>query len=180
MTSDMTTQVGPRGSWLLGNMGAYNADPLAFMAATAREYGDFVPLRLGPIRGVLISDPQSIESVLVEHPKSFHKSRGIHRLSSLLGNGIFTSEGDYWLSHRRLMQPAFNKASVERYEEVMVRRTAAALDRWAGLDQIDISRRAASPWRSPRKRSLATTSMKPRPCTSARTSRPRARTSRRE
>jgi len=138
MATSMATEVGPRGSWLLGNMGAYNADPLAFMASTAREYGDFVPLRLGPIRGVLISDPKAIESVLVEHPKSFHKSRGIHRLSSLLGNGIFISEGDYWLSHRRLMQPAFNKASVDRYAEVMVRRTKAALDRWSGLERIDI------------------------------------------
>jgi cytochrome P450 len=137
---------GPHGSWLFGNMPAYNADPLAFMADTARRYGDFVPLRLGPIRGVLLSNPKHIESVLVEHPRSFHKSRGVHRLSTLLGNGIFIAEGEDWLSHRRLMQPAFTKNSVNRYAEVMVRRTAAALDRWAARSEIDVvieSRRLA-------------------------------------
>jgi cytochrome P450 len=119
-------------------MPEYNADPLAFMTRAAREYGDFVPLRLGPIRGLLLSNPKDIESVLVEHARSFHKSRGLHRLSTLLGNGIFISEGDYWLRHRRSMQPAFSKASVERYEGTMVRRTQAALDRWAGRDEIDV------------------------------------------
>jgi cytochrome P450 len=136
----------PPGSLFFGNMPAYNADPLEFMASTAREYGDFVPLRLGPIRGVLLSNPRDIESVLVEHHRSFHKSRGIHRLSTLLGNGIFIAEGDDWLAHRRLMQPAFTKASVNRYEEVMVRRAKRALDRWSGQPEIDVvleSRRLA-------------------------------------
>ncbi len=128
----------------MGNMREYNADPLAFMANTARAYGDFVPLRLGPIRGLLISDPNAIESVLVEHPRSFHKSRGIHRLSSLLGDGIFISEGDHWLSHRRLMQPAFHKANIDRYALVMVRRISGALDRWARLETHRRSTRNAS------------------------------------
>src|SRR6187402_265732 len=91
---------GPPGSRVFGNMPAYNADPLAFMTRAAREYGDVVPLRLGPIRGVLLSNPKDIESVLVEHHRSFHKSRGIHRLSTLLGNGIFIAEGEEWLAHR--------------------------------------------------------------------------------
>jgi cytochrome P450 len=130
----------------MGNMPEYNADPLAFMTRAAREYGDFVPLRLGPIRGVLLSNPKDIESVLVEHQRSFHKSRGVHRLSTLLGNGIFIAEGDQWLAHRRLMQPAFTKNAVNRYAEVMVRRTASALDRWAAKSEIDVvleSRRLA-------------------------------------
>ena len=73
---------GPRGSRLMGNLADYNADPLAFVASTVREYGDFVPLRLGPIRGLLLSDPNAIESVLVEHNKSFRKSAGVRRSAS--------------------------------------------------------------------------------------------------
>jgi cytochrome P450 len=129
---------GPRGSLLMGSLREYNADPLAFMANTARQYGDFVPLRLGPIRGVLLSDPKQIESLLVQHHKSVHKSRGVHRLATLLGNGIFISEGDDWLHHRRLMQPAFHRASVDRYADVMARRISAALDRWATSEVIDV------------------------------------------
>ena len=129
---------GPRGSWLIGSMADYNADPLAFVSSTVREYGDFVPLRLGPIRALLLSDPNAIESVLVEHNKSFRKSAGVRRLATLLGNGIFLSEGAPWLRHRRLMQPALNRASVDLHAETMVERIAAALDRWATTDVIDV------------------------------------------
>jgi cytochrome P450 len=44
------------------------------------------------------------------------------------------------------MQPAFTKNAVNRYAEVMVRRTSAALERWSKLDEIDVvleSRRLA-------------------------------------
>src|SRR4051794_10139107 len=138
MATTRATPAGPPGGRLFGNMPEYNADPLAFMTRAARQYGDFVPLRLGPIQGVLLSNPADIESVLVEHARSFHKSRGLHRLSTLLGNGIFISEDDYWRRHRRLMQPAFSKSSVERYEGAMVRRGRAAVERWAGRDEIDV------------------------------------------
>lgn len=129
---------GPRGSWLMGNLADYNADPLAFMADTVRRYGDFVPLRLGPIRAVLLSDPKAIESVLVEQNKSFRKARGVRRLATLLGNSIFLSDGASWLRHRRLMQPAFHRASVDRYADVMVERISAALERWASIDVLDV------------------------------------------
>lgn len=128
---------GPRGHWLTGNMGAYNADPLAFVQATVREFGDFVPLRLGPIRGYLLSNPRDIESVLVEHNRSFRKSRGLLRTRTLLGNGILLSDGEHWLRHRRLMQPAFHRQMVERYADVMVARIEAALDRWGELGVLD-------------------------------------------
>jgi cytochrome P450 len=129
---------GPRGSRLMGNLADYNADPLAFITSTVREFGDFVPLRLGPIRGLLLSDPNAIESVLVENNKSFRKSAGVRRLATLLGNGIFLSEGAPWLRHRRLMQPALNRASVELHAETMVKRVSAALDRWATTDVLDV------------------------------------------
>ena len=122
----------------MGSMADYNADPLAFVSSTVREYGDFVPLRLGPIRALLLSDPNAIESVLVEHNKSFRKSAGVRRLQTLLGNGIFLSEGAPWLRHRRLMQPALNRASVELHAETMTQSVSAALDRWAMTDALNV------------------------------------------
>jgi cytochrome P450 len=55
----------------------------------------------------------------------------------VLGDGIFISEGEKWRRQRRLMQPAFSRQSIERYAEVMVRRTAAARDRWHAAGRID-------------------------------------------
>lgn len=39
------------------------------------------------------------------------------------------NEGEHWLRQRRLMQPAFHRASVASYADAMVRRTTRALDR---------------------------------------------------
>lgn len=130
---------GPPGHRFLGNLSDYNANPLAFMTDVARRYGDVVPLRLGPLHAVLLSDPGAIESVMVAQNRSFRKARGVRRLRTLLGDGIVTSEGDLWLHQRRLMQPAFHRASVARYADTMVSRTTGALDRWRDGQTVDIA-----------------------------------------
>lgn len=128
----------PPGHWLLGNLPAYNADPLEFLAAAAREYGEVVPLRLGPLRGVLLSDPKAIEAVLVDKNRSFHKARGVRRIRTLLGDGVLLTEGEFWLRERRLMQPAFHRASVARYADTMVARSTACAARWTAADVVDV------------------------------------------
>jgi cytochrome P450 len=110
---------GPKGHALLGNLRDFNRDQLGFYARCAREYGDVVPVRLGPSRGLLIYHPDAIEEVLVVRNRDFIKSRGIRLLRALLGDGLFISEGDLWLRQRRLMQPAFHRQRVEAYGEVM-------------------------------------------------------------
>jgi cytochrome P450 len=128
------------GGGLMGDLGAYNANPLAFMAQTAHEYGEVVPLRFGPLRAVLLTNPGAIEAVLIGQQRNFRKAAGVRRLRTLLGNGLLLSEGDFWLKQRRMMQPAFHRAAVARYGEVMVRRTQAMLDGWqpgAAIDAVD-------------------------------------------
>ncbi|MEX2546930.1 MAG: cytochrome P450 [Chloroflexota bacterium] len=128
---------GPPGHWLLGNLPAYNANPLGFVSA-AGQYPGIVPLRMGPLRAVLLNDPQAIEAVLVDKNHSFHKARGVRRLRTLLGEGVLLTEGEFWLRERRLMQPAFHRASVARYADTMVARTTAMADRWSDTDVIDL------------------------------------------
>jgi cytochrome P450 len=127
----------------MGDLGAYNADPLGFMTHTARDYGEVVPLRFGPMRAVMLTNPMAIEAVLIAQQRSFRKAAGVRRLRTLLGNGLVLSEGDFWLKQRRMMQPAFHRAVVTRYGDVMVRRTQAMLDRWqpgATIDAVDALR----------------------------------------
>ena len=45
---------GPRGIFLLGNLPEISRNWLATLTRYAREYGDFVPLQLGPKRTVLV------------------------------------------------------------------------------------------------------------------------------
>ena len=56
---------GPKGHLLLGHLGEIRNDPMGFFTRCVREYGDFVPLRVGPRRLILLSNPDYLEYVLV-------------------------------------------------------------------------------------------------------------------
>src|SRR5207248_4969818 len=75
----------PRGTLIWGHHGAFLHDKLDFITRAAREHGDFVPLRFGPQRLYLLSDPHAIGEVLTTRAASFRKDRGLRRVKVLLG-----------------------------------------------------------------------------------------------
>ncbi len=129
---------GPRGHRFLGSLGEFNRDQLGFYVRCARERGDVVPVRLGPRRGLLIYHPDAIEEVLVTRARDFVKSPGIRFLRSLLGDGLFVSEGDLWLRQRRLMQPAFHRQQIAAYGLVMATYAARRAAGWHDGAILDI------------------------------------------
>jgi cytochrome P450 len=52
-------------------------------------------------------------------------------LKLLLGNGLLTSEGDFWRKQRRLIQPAFHKQKLSELTAMMVKRAKAEVERLA-------------------------------------------------
>ena len=121
---------GPKGHRLFGSLADFNRDQLGFYARCAREFGDVVPVRLGRNRGLLIYHPDAIEEVLVTRNRDFLKSRGLRLLRGLIGDGLFVSEGDFWLRQRRLMQPAFHRQRVSAYGEIMAAYAARQAAAW--------------------------------------------------
>src|SRR5262245_21883582 len=91
---------GPKGRLLSGNIRDMRRDTLGFFARCAREFGDVASFRVGFKRIFLVSHPKLIEEVLVTNAKNFTKHFGIRMLRSTLGNGLLTSEGDFWLRQR--------------------------------------------------------------------------------
>ena len=51
-------------------------------------------------------------------------------LRPVAGNGLFLSEGEFWLRQRRLMQPSFHHWHVAAFGTMMVDATHVMLDRW--------------------------------------------------
>jgi len=129
---------GPRGHWLLGSSAVVARDQLGFYTACAREYGDLVPLRLGPRRGLLAFHPDAIEEVLVTRNRDFVKSPGVRLLARVLGNGLLLSEGEAWLRQRRLVQPAFHRQRLQAHGEVMTAYTERRISGWKDGDVLDI------------------------------------------
>jgi cytochrome P450 len=121
---------GPKGSFFLGNTFAYLRDPLRFLASAVRNHGDFVMLRLGNLRTYLLVNPEHIEYVLKTNADNFMKDKLTRWLIPLVGQGLLTSEGDFWRRQRRLAQPAFQRAQIERYAAVMVENTMRMLSTW--------------------------------------------------
>jgi cytochrome P450 len=128
---------GPRGG-VLGLLPEIDRDPLGVLTRCTREYGDFVPLRLGLTPAILVGHPALAEEVLVTRNHDFRKHVGARRLGTLLGNGLLLSEGTFWLRQRRLMQPAFHRQRLAAMADTMVATTAALLDTWQVGDTRDI------------------------------------------
>jgi cytochrome P450 len=129
---------GPSGHWLLGCLPRLRRDLLGFFTQVAREYGDIARYRLGPRRAVLLSHPDPIEQVLVTDNRLFKKHWLVQFLRPTLGNGLVTSEGQFWLRQRRLMQPAFTRQSIDSYGGVMVDYTCRMLQAWQAGQTLDI------------------------------------------
>jgi cytochrome P450 len=127
----------PAQSWT-GAFKDYSRDPLGYLPRLAQNYGDIVTLRYYTFRVYFISHPDYIEEVLVTQNRKFIKGRILRANKRLFGNGLLTSEGDFWLRQRRLAQPAFHRARIASYADTMVRYTQRLLDEWKSGAECDI------------------------------------------
>jgi cytochrome P450 len=122
---------------LIGHALSYFRDPLAFLLRTARTCGDVVLLSMAGIDIWMLSHPDQLEQVLVTDAKHFVKDRTTHELSRVAGNGLLTSEGDFWRRQRRLAQPAFHRERIAGYAASMVAAAERATSSWRPGDERD-------------------------------------------
>jgi len=120
-------------------MPEFNRDSLAFIMR-CREYGDVVQTRFLYVTAYFLYHPDDIEYVLSTNARNFLKSMSLRSnfFQRLVGNGLVTSEGDFWRRQRRLAQPAFHRQRISAYGEVMVEYTNRALESWQAGETRDI------------------------------------------
>ncbi len=121
---------GPEGTLIGGHIRQFGGGRLDYLLNIAREYGPLASLRFGPRRVFLASGPDLIEQVLVTDARHYIKHFGARAYKPVLGNGLVTSEGEFWLRQRKLIQPAFLRASVLSYVPVMAELTDRMIARW--------------------------------------------------
>ncbi len=126
------TAPGPRGRLLVGNMPHIQRRPLGFYTSLRSQYGDVVRFRTtGSFYAFLLSHPEDIEYVLRTNAKNYPKDAFVNaRFRTFLGNGLLTSEGDFWLRQRRLAQPAFHRRRLAALAGVITDATEAMGERW--------------------------------------------------
>jgi cytochrome P450 len=125
------TPPGPRGHWLLGSMPNFLEDSLGYLRRIAQDYGDVVRYRVAHMTWYQVNHPDGIARILQENNRNYGKGAltlGI--LRPVAGNGLFLSEGEFWLRQRRLMQPTFHHKHVAAFCTMIVDTTQAMLARW--------------------------------------------------
>jgi cytochrome P450 len=108
------------------------------MFSELARYGDIVGIRVVNLRNIFVNHPDFIEDVLIGHPRRYVKGRVLRANRHVFGEGLLTSEGDFWLRQRRLVQPAFHRAQIAAYAETMVQYAQRMLEGWRGGEERDV------------------------------------------
>ena len=128
---------GPRGHFLFGVGQEATRDPIRFYMRMRRDYGDVVRMRTLPgFHWHLVSHPEGIERVLQTNQQNYPKGWLFNKpLSLLVGQGLLTSEGEFWRRQRRLAQPAFHRQRIHALGQTMTAAAEIMLERWRGFEK---------------------------------------------
>ncbi len=108
-------------------------NPLAYALRQVRSYGEVVCIRswlLPPI--FLFTRPEHVRYVLQENNRNYRKGDIVGKMKVVLGEGLFTSDGEFWRRQRRLAQPAFHRQRIQGFAELMTDAADKSLDTWRG------------------------------------------------
>src|SRR6266403_1015003 len=120
------------------SLGPLNDTPLEYFTKLAREYGDVAGIRILNFKTIFINHPDTIEEALVTNARKYSKGRVLRANRHVFGEGLLTSEGEFWLRQRRLAQPAFHRARIASYAATMVEYTQRMLHGWRGGEERDV------------------------------------------
>ncbi len=124
--------LGPKGNFFIGNVPAMQRDTLSFYSNAQKEFGDYVRFRAIPsIYWYSITHPDAIHHILVGNRENYGKGKyWINQVSRLGGNGMVTSEGDFWKKQRNIVLPAFHQKSIRTFTETMTNEIQSMLSAW--------------------------------------------------
>ncbi|MBO0778515.1 MAG: cytochrome P450 [Ktedonobacteraceae bacterium] len=130
-TTSPTRVPGPRGLPLIGVLPYLAKDPFGFCMQAAAEGDGLVQLDVGPVKAYLVSHPDYVRQILVTNASNYIKGSMMNGIRLALGNGLFTSDGDFWKRQRRLMQPAFHVRQIQQMAAHIDEAIREGMQRWA-------------------------------------------------
>ncbi len=103
--------------------------------------GEIFAIFLGKVRTVVLTRPDHIHHVAATRPEIYPKGSSVGELTYVVGNGLFTADGEEWRTNRSLLQPKFRKQAVARYAPMMTAACEELRDAWATRigERVDMS-----------------------------------------
>ncbi len=124
---------------LVGNLPGFRKDRLSLLQRMAHE-GDVCGMHFGPFPAILFNKPEHVQSILVEHAYDFDKGIAIHRtFRPAIGDGVFSSEGDFHRHQRKLMSPPFQPRHIASYASIMGHYGEQIQQTWLDGTTIDVN-----------------------------------------
>jgi cytochrome P450 len=120
-------------------MRAFRQDRLGLLMRMAQT-GDISALRLGPFSVLFFNRPEHIQRILVERAYEFDKGVAVHQVfRPVIGDGIFSSEGEFHRQQRKLMAPSFQPRHITAYADIMGQYGEHIQQTWPQEGVIDIN-----------------------------------------
>lgn len=121
-------------------------NPIPILGSYLEKYGTTYLFHIGGFKkGFLTTNPEIIQHVLQKNHRNYRKSNiqtGL--LAHYIGHGLLTSDGEYWLQQRRLIQPGFHRKRIANLVELINQEIALTVAQWkelsSGKHRIDMYR----------------------------------------
>ena len=136
--NNLKTPPAPKGHWLWGHSKNIIKDPLRYPVEAALNYKPICRLQLGIMTIYVTANVDCIKQVFLSHTENFVKGPGYKTLSFLGGNGLLSSEGDFWKKQRRLAQPAFHKDKLKGFLQTFIDCSNDIAIKWQQYDKGEV------------------------------------------
>lgn len=114
-------------------------NPIGTMEESMTKFNGTYAVNLGLKRMIVTQDPGFIEHVLKTNHKNYFKSPiQTDQLGKFLGKGLLTSNGEYWLKQRRLIQPGFHVDKIHALYAIIKKTVGDFLQAFPTGNQIDV------------------------------------------
>lgn len=120
-----------------GHFRSFRKNPTDFLTKMS-ALGDVTTFKVGKVQAFLVNHPDLIRDLLVTNHAKFIKGRALQRAKNLLGEGLLTSEKEFHLRQRRMIQPAFHRARIAEYAKAMIEFSDKLSGEWQDGEVRDI------------------------------------------
>ncbi len=101
-----------------------------YLESNARRYGDLVRYRILRREVLQFNHPELIGEMLVRDAPHQHRGLVMQNSKAVLGEGLLTSEEPFHMRQRRLAAPAFHRAQIEGFGEVIAGTAERLVEGW--------------------------------------------------
>lgn len=131
----------PTGLGGLGHLRRVRRDFRQFAHELHQRHGDVARFSILGQPVYLFAHPELAHELLVAKSASFAKPHNQKRaFARVIGNNLFTSDGDAWTTRRRLLGPLFSPKAIDRFPAVILRQAAAILESLPnGVTDLDVT-----------------------------------------